>query len=137
MKTNPFWATDDFAREVAKRKIWSRRAWSNRKIHAFLRLAQPSDVIPGIFNYEDFRREVAQGQYLVSACYPKIRNRLSDWNHQRYFLGTNVANGESSTFRLDTVRAEHPWHIEQMCLTCRRVIAMGERVGFGVCSDYD
>ena len=137
MKTNPFWATDEFAREVANRKIWSRSGWANRKTHAFLRLAQPTDLSRDAWDYPGFSAEIARGEYMVSACYAKIQNRLSSWGHRRYFLKTSIANDLRSHFRLLTVRADNPWEIEDMCLTCRRVIAMGEGVGFGVCSDYD
>ena len=137
MKTNPFWATDEFAREVAKRKIWSRKSWANRKVHAFLRLAQPTDLSPDAGDYSDFSAEIARGECLVSACYAKIKNRLSSWGHRQYFLKTSTANDLYSPFRLLTVRADNPWEIDDMCFGCRRAIGMGEGVGFGVCSDYD
>lgn len=136
MKTNPIWATDEYAREVAQRKIWSYVLWSSRKIHAFLRVAVPSDL-PADQGSDDLKRRVALGERMVSACYAGIRNRLDYWSHGRYFLEVEHAYSQTSSFALDTTPANSPWHIEKMCLGCRKAIFKGSGPGYGVCADYD
>lgn len=128
MFENKPWTTDEFAIEVGKLPVWSLGNHNNSKSHAFVRLAAPSELPEGT--------DISEGPRYISSCYHTIAKRVK-WGALRYFPLVSTIDNPIHWLSRKEHETDRPWHIERMCLSCRKEIFKSRGTGYGVCADYD